>query len=100
MKKSINRYEFIDEFRNSQYKNNFSYQGLNALFDYLEQLEEDIGEEIEFDLVQLACDFTEYSSLDEIKENYSNLNINTIEDLRDYTEVIELDDRSIIIEDF
>lgn len=100
MKKTINRYEFIESFKNSVYKNNFSIQGLNTLFDYLEQLEEDIGVEIEFDIVAIANDFTEYSSLEEIKEIYSNLNINNIEDLKNYTEVIEIDNESIIIEDF
>lgn len=100
MKKTINRYEFIKSFKNSIYENSFSTQGLNVLFDYLEQLEEDIGEEIEFDIVAIVNDFTEYSSLEELKERYSNLNINTIEELKDYTEVIEIDDENIIIEDF
>ena len=41
MKDTINKNQFINWFRsNEQYKNNFSYEGLSALFDYLEEIEE------------------------------------------------------------
>ena len=47
MKQSVTRFDFVDWFRGSDtYKNNFSYDGLNSLFDYLEQFEEDIGKEM------------------------------------------------------
>ena len=48
MKDTINKYQFIDWFRSSaNYVNNFSYEGLEALFDYLEEFEEDTGTELE-----------------------------------------------------
>jgi hypothetical protein len=40
----------------------FSRLGAYALVDYLEQLEEDTGEEMEFDRVGIRCDFAEYDS--------------------------------------
>jgi hypothetical protein len=40
----------------------FSRLGAYALVDYLEQMEEDTGEEIEFDSVAIRCDFSEYDS--------------------------------------
>jgi predicted DsbA family dithiol-disulfide isomerase len=43
---------------------NWSYAGAYALVEYLEELEEDIGEEIEFCPVSLRCDFSQYESLD------------------------------------
>lgn len=98
MKKTIGVYEFIDEFRGGQYKNNFSYEGLKALFEYFENYEEETGEEIELDVVAIACEWTEYESLEEIKENYSC--IETLEDLYNYTSVIEVDNGDIIIMDF
>lgn len=98
MKKTIGVYDFIDEFRGGQYKNNFSYEGLKALFEYFENYEEETGEEIELDVVAIACDWTEYESLEEIKENYSC--IETLEDLYNYTSVIEVDNGNIIIMDF
>ena len=43
----------------------WSYHGAYALCEYLEQLEDDIGEDIEFCPVAIRCDFSEYGSLDE-----------------------------------
>ena len=41
MKQYISKYHFTDWFLSSDtYKNNFSYEGLHSLFDYLEQFEE------------------------------------------------------------
>jgi hypothetical protein len=51
----------------------FSRLGAYALVDYLEQLEEDTGEEIEFDSVAIRCDFSEHDSLqDWAHEHFSN----------------------------
>jgi hypothetical protein len=41
---------------------NWSRAGAFALVDYLEQLEEDCGEEMEFDPVAIRCDYSEYDS--------------------------------------
>lgn len=99
MKKSnISLCEFMDEFRGGQYKDNFSYEGLKALYEYFEQYEEDEGEEIELDVVTIACDWTEYEDIEEIKENYSC--IENMDDLYSYTSVIEADNGHIIIIDF
>lgn len=38
MKQTINKSQFIDAFQSSQYKDNFSYEGLCMLYDYLEDL--------------------------------------------------------------
>jgi hypothetical protein len=42
-------------------RDNFSYDGALALMEYLEQLSEDIGENIEYDPIAFCCDFAEYS---------------------------------------
>ena len=102
MKQSVTRFDFVDWFRGSDtYKNNFSYEGLHSLFDYLEEFEEDMGKEIEFDPVAICCEFSEYENLNEIKENYSSVEINNIDDLRDNTNVIEIENTDrLIIQDF
>ncbi len=41
---------------------NWSHAGAHALIEYLEQLEEDTGTEIEFDAVAIRCDYSEYES--------------------------------------
>lgn len=38
--------------------NNFTYQGLEVLFDYLEEMEE-YEEQCELDVIALCCDFSE-----------------------------------------
>ena len=60
MKQSITSvYQFSDAFREANRTSQFSYDGLEVLFDYLEQLEQDIGEEIELDVIALCCDYAE-----------------------------------------
>jgi hypothetical protein len=41
----------------------WSWDGARALAEYLEQLEEDTGEEIELDVCAIRCDFSESASL-------------------------------------
>jgi hypothetical protein len=50
---------FRDEFRHAGRKDQFSYEALGLLFDYLEAYEMDTGEEIELDVVSICCDYTE-----------------------------------------
>lgn len=60
MKQTINVYQFRDYFKSSSdYKNSFSYDGLGILFDYLEEYEDSSGEELEFDMVGIACEWYE-----------------------------------------
>ena len=71
MKDTINKDQFISWFRGSDtYKNNFSYEGLSTLFDYFEELEQDIGEQIEFDPIAICCEFAEYDSLEDLIDDY------------------------------
>lgn len=87
--------EFADSFTGS-YGNNFSDEGLQALFAYLEDYEDSVGEELELDPIAFCCEYTEYDSFKELQENYSD--IETMEELRDHTAVIEIEgtDRFII----
>lgn len=90
MIKTISLYDFEDAFNNSDtYKNNFSYEGKKALFEYLENYEEDTGEDIELDIVALCCDYTEYDSFEELQKQYPN--IKDFEELNENTQVIEVD---------
>tara|TARA_B100000131_G_C17720474_1_gene452623 strand:+ start:238 stop:537 length:300 start_codon:yes stop_codon:yes gene_type:complete len=99
MKQSINKYDFIDAFKKMGRENNFSYDGLIALYDYLEMLEDDIGEEIELDVISLCCDYSEYDNLDEFQADYSE-DYQTIGDIESDTTVIMIDDDSFIIQQF
>lgn len=102
----VTKHSFIEAFRSSPtYKDNFSYEGLEALYDYLEELEESCGTEIQFDMVATCCDYTEYSSAMDACTIVSNEtfddNESALDYLRDNTNVITIEgaDR-IIIADF
>jgi hypothetical protein len=69
MKKSINFCDFLYSFSDSR-KDAFSYKGKKALFEYLEQYEDDTGEEIELDIVALCSEYTEYRSAVDAASNY------------------------------
>ena len=100
MKDTITEYQFTDWFQKHR-PNNFSYDGTKALFDYLEELELDLGEEIEFDPIAFCCASSEYDNLKECLKAYDNLEIETIDELRDRTTVIEVEGTdSIIIQAF
>ena len=66
---TVSIHDFRDWYAKSDsYKNKFSYEGLANLFDYLEELEDSTGEQIEFDPIAIACEFTEWENLDEYNE--------------------------------
>jgi len=84
---TITEHDFINAFVISRgvsgcplsYKNNFSYEGLQELFAYYEQLENDTGEQIELDVVAICCEWTEYESKQEMLETYGMENREEIE---------------------
>ena len=62
---TIDLYQFREAFRAYNRMDNFSYEGLEVLFDYLDNLSDDIGEPIELDVIALCCEYYE-SSIEEI----------------------------------
>ena len=105
MIKTITQQNFVDYFNtwhDKRYANQFSYDGKLALFNYLEELEEDTNTQMEFDIVAISCDFSEFENLEDVKKEYGNaIWVNNIDDLRDYTQVIEIPNTTrLIIKDF
>ena len=86
MKDTINESQFVDEMSKKQH--GFSYDGAKALFEHLTQFEEDCDQELEFDPIAFRCEFDEYENLKEVQDNYND--IETLEDLRNRTTVIEI----------
>ena len=70
MKQTINIHGFRNAFYNMGRKDGFSYGGLGILFDYLEELEQDTGEEMELDVISLCGEFTE-STIDDLIREYA-----------------------------
>ena len=71
MKQRINSFDFVNAFKKSDtYKNSFSNLGLYYLYKHLIREEEETGEELELDIVAIACDFTEYEDINEAVNEY------------------------------
>lgn len=62
MKTTVTVSDFHDAFRAYDRLDNFSYAGREALFEYLEEQEKDLGEEHELDVIALCCDFSEFGT--------------------------------------
>jgi hypothetical protein len=97
---TINKYEFSDAFQKMGRGDQFSYEGLIALFDYLEILEDDIGEPIELDVISLCCEYTEYENLKEFQDDYGD-EYETLESIYNRTALIQVEDTErFIIQQF
>jgi len=102
MRRTVNVHDFRQAFVDYDRAENFSYAGLEALFEYLVSLEEDTGEEMELDVIGidiLCCDFSEYENIKEFQEDYGD-EYQTIEDIEDQTTVIPVDGDRFIIQQF
>ena len=98
MKKTVNFNDFEKAFENMNRANQFTNTGLKALFDYLEQFEEETGQEAELDVIALCCDFTEYENIEEYNNNYDT-EYKNMEDIYE-TFYIPIDSESFIIQDY
>mgnify|MGYP003117661092 FL=1 len=88
---TLHQAQFVDEFRKIR-KNDFSIFGLRALFQYLDEMSEDCGQNIEFDPIGFCCEFSEYN-LEEFNENYGD-DIGTTK-IESFDELQENEDRVI-----
>ena len=72
-------------------KENFSYEGLETLFNFLE---EDSNNEL--DIIALCCEFRE-DSIDDILKDYD---MSSLEELQEETIVLKVNESRIIIVNF
>ena len=110
MYETVNQSRFLDAFRQVR-PNQFSRNALVALFDYLDQLEQDLGEETEFDPIGLCCEWTEYKDAFEAAEAYGweapdipegeerddTSDRKAIEYLQDQTHLVEFDGGILVL---
>lgn len=104
MKQTITETMFKDAFVRMGRQDNFSYDGLSALFDYLTDLEKDTGEEMDLDVIAICCDYHELD-IEQARQEYSNI-LEGVDDedvqdvLAEYTSVIDIDGDRFIVEVF
>lgn len=58
MKTTVNLFDFQRAFEELR-PDNFTNEALEVLFDYFEEIEESTGEELEFDVIGICCEFSE-----------------------------------------
>ena len=107
MKQTVSEYDFCEAFRKLR-PDSFSYEGIKALYEYLCDYEDSIGEETELDVIAFCCEFSEYPSALDCADGYGfDPGLEDEEEreeaalrwLQDQTSVIEFNG-GIIIQDF
>ena len=94
---NVSKHDFMDAFKIR--KANFSYEGLDTLYDYLIDLEQDMDKETELDVIAICCDFAEYENLKEFQTDYGK-EYKTIKDIENETQVIRVGENGFIIQQF
>jgi hypothetical protein len=61
--------QFADMFKQSSRADQFSYEALEAIYGYFEDYSRDTGEDVEFDVVAICCDWQE-ATWGEVAEQY------------------------------
>jgi hypothetical protein len=69
MKQAVNFSSFIDAFRAYDRYDQFGYQALRVIFDFLEQYEQDCNEELELDVIAICCEY-DSNHYKDIADNY------------------------------
>jgi hypothetical protein len=89
----VTKHNFIDAFHKVGRGDQFTYEALCALFEYLDD------SDIEPDVIGLCCDFSEFESLEEFQQQYGD-EYQTMEDIEHQTIVIPVDGQRFIIAQF
>tara|TARA_R100000654_G_scaffold31847_1_gene56765 strand:+ start:620 stop:937 length:318 start_codon:yes stop_codon:yes gene_type:complete len=85
---TVTEHDFIkafDDFRT--YANCFSYEGKKALFQFIEDTEDERNP-MELDIVALCGEFAEYDSLEEFQSDYGD----------EYKSINDIDERTMVID--
>lgn len=69
MKLELSTSHAVDLLRQDEYAG-WSYKGASALVEYLENLEDELGEEITFNCIDFRCEFSEYHSVQDWLTSY------------------------------
>lgn len=89
MKDTIrNAEDFADRFQKIR-PNDFSRAALEALFHELEELEEQSGEEMEFDPVAISCDWSEYTEAEIRREFGDQFDFSECDGIAEIAEILE-----------
>ena len=88
MKETLNFNGFYRAFRMADRLQGWTQDGLFALFEYINELESDLGEEIKLDVIAFDCEFTEFDDIKAYNHCYGT----------DYDEAWEVSENSTFID--
>ena len=97
MKTTVSKSDFRDAFRAMGRTDQFSYEGLGALYDGLLEYEDATGSEIELDVIALCCEFYE-ATWQDIADDY-RIDLSECEDEDEIEDTVKdyLNDHSYIM---
>lgn len=82
--------EFRNQFDKMGRGSQFSWEAMEALFDYYNDFDE-----FELDVIAICCEWTEYDSIEAALEEYQ---LEDIDELQDRTYVIELSNGHVLVQ--
>ena len=97
--REITENEFIGKFKKMD-RNNFSENALKCLFNYLIFSEKESGIIFELDVIELCEGYREYKNLDEFWKDYDFTFYSDFQIIKEFTNVIKINDKSFIIKKF
>lgn len=104
MIQTISVYDFRDAFKRCGRGDQFSYEGLGLIFDYIEEYEGSTSEQIELDVIGICCEWCEQSPEDiamaynlEICVSEENTLQTVLDYLHDETQVAGVTDAGAIV---
>jgi hypothetical protein len=97
MYQTVTQHDFIRAFEAMGRAEQFTRSGLLALFEYLEDLEADLGESMELDVIALCCDWSEMTREDlerEYPDHFDADEETMLENFNDVSHMIRVDQGS------
>lgn len=88
-------YQFEATFKEAGRGDQFSWEGLKALFAWLEEYSEATGENVDLDVVALCCDYTECESIKDFMNQYGE---HSDIDMQEFSEASDDDKLDMILD--
>ena len=89
----IQRFENMGRVETAEKGGNFTYKGLRALFEYLDELYDEENP-LKLDVIALCCEFSEYKNIEEYLQNYQKTP-EEIEEITGKREIKDLNDEEM-----
>ena len=96
MRITLNKQNFLEQVRQHSRWKEFSYEAWEQIFEWEEERDENNNNE--YDPVGFCCEYAEYDSFDQLKDDYSD--IESKEDLEGQTWVSYLPEGRVLIRQF